>query len=99
MSDAEVMQSCSYLPEVKSGDRVRVNLGGNKKRLGTARAVGKDTVTVKWLNGSQSTEQVASDKVDHEDAVRCTSHQIQVSIKLNLTLRLQSLLDLHFSVT
>ena len=28
MSDAEVTQSCSYLPEVKSGDRVRVNLGG-----------------------------------------------------------------------
>jgi len=101
VSDAEIMQSCSYLPEVKPGDRVKVNQGGNKSRVGQAHDVGKDTVTVEWLDTAGPREEICSNKVEHIDAIRCTSYQVQVRLKiliLNLTLFLHSntCLTLHF---
>ena len=83
VSAEECMQACMYLnPEVKSGERVKVRMEGNKVRVGIAQSVGTEMVTVSWLGDPDSSEEVAVDKVDHYDALRCTSHQIQVCVRM-----------------
>ena len=47
-------------------------------KLGVASDVGTQEVRVTWDDGS--TEQIAVDKVDHIDAIRCTLHQIGVCV-------------------